>query len=75
MQINRIAVSRHGGDLHISAPSETMVFTIHDLQGNLLMRQQISGNTEIPVSQFARRGFIVQIRKMKGNSLYLRAIR
>lgn len=70
-----IHVSRSGGDLNIVAPAKPMTLTIHDMQGVLLLRQRIYGSITVPVSSFAQKGYILQIRNQAGRNLYLKAIR
>ena len=71
----QISVARSGGDLQISAPAEPMVLTLHDMQGVLLLRQRIYGSVTVPVSSFAQKGYILQIRNQAGRLQFSKVIK
>jgi hypothetical protein len=69
-----ITVKKSGGDLLISAPSQTLQLSIYDLQGTLMMRRQINGTATIPVEQFSQKPYVVKINSA-GNKVYQKIFR
>ena len=69
MVAGKVAISKIGGDLLISTNSARapMMLTIHDLQGELLMRRQIDGFAIVPVAHIAQKPYVVKISSAKKN--------
>ena len=72
----KVTVSKRGGDLLVSAlfheqsaKPAPLQFTIHDLNGVLLMRRRIDGSAVIPVTSLAQKPYVVQIHSA-GKNIY-----
>ena len=72
----KVTVSKRGGDLLVSVllheppvKSAPLQFTIHDLNGVLLMRRRIDGSAVIPVTSLAQKPYVVQIHSA-GKNIY-----
>ena len=74
MVAGKVAVSKIGSDLLISAPNCSVQLSIYDMQGMLLMRRQIDGIATIPVEQFSQKPYVVKINSA-GKNLYQKIFR
>ena len=74
MVAGKVAVSKIGSDLQISAPHGTAQLTIYDMQGVLMMRRLINGTATIPVEQFSQKPYVVKISSA-GKNIYQKIFR
>ncbi len=61
MTIGNVSVSKIGGDLLIAVPHQSLLLSIYDLQGKLMLRRRVYDSAMIPVNQFAQKTFVVKL--------------
>ena len=67
--VGKVAVERNGEDLLIFAPHQSLLLSIYDLKGVLMMRRKIDSYAIIPMNNFSLKPFVVKISKA-GKEVY-----